>query len=93
MQRHIAVIGLALFCGSLVLGGCGGPQYVYVVKEGDSNLGTVSKAVYGDAGYCDVIAKANPGVDAAALEPGQELTIPKIEGVVEPKGCTRKGVY
>jgi nucleoid-associated protein YgaU len=54
-------------------------QKVYVVDKSD-NTGYwgIAKKVYGDGKHWEVIAKANPKVDATALHAGQELIIPAV---------------
>ena len=98
-----AVVVLA----TLMIGGCAqqaemaaapsGVQWVYTVRQGDTDLRTVSGKVYGDEGHWRLIAEANPDVDASDLEPGEELMIPELADPqgqsMTPKGCDRRQVY
>ncbi len=52
---------------------------VYVVKSGDT-LGGISQKNYGNAGYSNIIYKANSDIlkDPNKLRPGMKLIIPKL---------------
>ena len=52
---------------------------VYVVKSGDT-LGGIAKKNYGNAGYSNIIYKANSDIlkDPNKLRPGMKLIIPKL---------------
>ncbi len=47
----------------------------YVIKQGDT-LAEIARAKLGDPSLWEHIAKANPGVKANALRPGQKIVIP-----------------
>lgn len=87
----LAVLALVVLAGMLV--GCQ-HQWTYTVKEGDTSYADVAKKVYGNAGYADDIAKANPNVET--LSPGQKLKIPEVHKdgqKIRPAGCDRAAIY
>lgn len=101
MKWHVA-ISAWLVCAAVLVGGCesqtvdagvGERLYTYTVQQGDTSYGQIADKVYGDETLAETIAKANPDVEAGNLQTGQELTIPAIYGMGEPKGCDRKDVY
>ena len=50
----------------------------YTVKAGDAGFWTVSARMYGTGAYWRAVAEANPGVESAALRPGQVLVVPEL---------------
>jgi peptidoglycan DL-endopeptidase LytF len=56
-----------------------GKDYYVVQRDDQGYWGIAAKAaVYGDGRRWDIIAKANPSVDPARLQVGQELVIPPL---------------
>jgi len=62
-----------------------GAERTYVVQQGD-NFWAIAEKVYGlgSGRHWDVIAKANPDVDAGHLPPGRKLRIPPLPAAVTP---------
>jgi len=56
----------------------------YTIMPGDRGFWGIAEKVYGDGAYCALIRKANPGVDAASLQPGETLRIPPLPERSEP---------
>jgi len=52
-------------------------QRGYVIQPGDT-LAEISTAFYGTPNHWRAILAANPGLDAAALKPGQQIVIPAL---------------
>ena len=50
-------------------------QELYTVAGGDTGW-SIAQKKYGDGTYWPAIGKANPGVDANRLHPGQKLVLP-----------------
>ena len=58
---------------------------IYTVRDGDNGFWSVSKYMYGDGKYMDVIAGANPDADPESLRAGQKLTVPPLPEKYLPK--------
>jgi nucleoid-associated protein YgaU len=63
-------------------------QRYYIVAGGDAGFWTVSKKVYGDGKYLNVVAEANPGVSSDTLQPGDKLRVPPLPPEAERRART-----
>ncbi len=63
----------------------------YIVKSGDMGYWGIAKKVYGDGKYSYLIDRANTGVDALSLQPGDKLIIPPLPAPGETTQPTTSG--
>lgn len=60
----------------------------YKVQKGDNGPWAIAEKVYKDGRKWDIITRANPGLDPARLQPGQELVIPTLVAVSDTRPLT-----